>query len=375
MNTKTTSQAGRESVTGTQPSTSTRKIACIKLAVDVHAAKYKVSRQLGDQPPQPVQTFTPQGFLSFVKKQLTLAEQVWCCYEAGPTGFWLHRQLVSLGVKSLVVVPARLDAYGRKVNDDRHDARALGLKLSRYVAGEKEALALVLVPSLEAEQRRALTRQRAQFGKTVRSLASMGRSICLLHGHRLRGPWWRKHGWALCQEELPAWLVEHLERFRPTMAEAEKQIVSLTKAIRAAAPQELPVGLGSLTYEQIEREVLDWTRFKNRKQPGSYAGLCGGVSSSGEQHADLPITKHGNGRLRAILIELAWRLVIYQPNCRAVRRWQAVLLNSRAHTRRRKQAIVAVARQLMVDLWRWRTGQATPQQLGWTMTPSSAPAQ
>jgi transposase len=156
------------------------------------------------------------------------------------------------------------------------------------------------------------------------------------------------------------------------MAEAEKQILALTKAIRAAAPKELPMGLGPLTYEQIEREVVDWQRFKNRKEPGSYAGLCGGVSGSGEQHADLPITKHGNGRLRAILIELAWRLVFYQPQCRAVAPWKHVLLDGRVHARRRKQAIVAVARQLMVDLWRWRTGRATPEKLGWIMTTARA---
>ena len=373
MHTKTTSQARRESVTGTAvQSQQAQKIAVIKLAVDVHAAKYKVCRQLGDLPAQPVQTFTPQEFLRFAEKQLAQAQTVYCCYEAGPTGFWLHRKVTHLGLQSLVVVPARLDAYGRKVIDDRHDARALGSKLSRYVAGEKEALALVHVPTLEAEQRRALSRQRAQFGKTLRSLAAMGRSICLLHGHRLRGPWWRARGWAQCQQELPPWLVEHLERFRPTMAEAEKQVLVLTQSIRAAAPQELPVGMGALTFEQIEREVVEWRRFKNRKEPGSYAGLCGGVSSSGEQHADLPITKHGNGRLRAILIELAWRLVLYQPQCRAVTRWKAVLLDGRLHTRRRKQAIVALARQVMVDLWRWRTGRATPEQLGWIMTSTAS---
>jgi transposase len=372
MNTKTTSQASRDQVTDTvnQPQPVTQKVAVIKLAIDVHAAKFKVSRQVGDLPLQPVQSFTPPEFLRFAEKQLKLAEKVWSCYEAGPTGFWLDRHLVKLGLSNLVVVPARLDAYGRKVTDDRHDARALGLKLSRYVAGEKEALAIVQVPTLEAEQRRALTRQRAQFGKTLRSLAAMGRSICLLHGYRVGGRWWRQQPWKQWQEELPGWLIEHLDRFRPTMAEAEKQILQLTRSIRAAAPKDLPIGMGALTYEQIDREVVDWNRFKNRKEPASYAGLCGGVSSSGEQHADLPITKHGNARLRAMLIELAWRLVLYQPQCRAVARWENVLLNPRAHARRRKQAIVALARQLMVDLWRWRTGRITPEKLGWKMIPA-----
>jgi hypothetical protein len=120
-------------------------------------------------------------------------------------------------------VPARLDAYERKVNNDRNDARALSSKLSRYVAGEKEALAVVRVPTLEEEQRRALSRQRGQFGKTLRSLAAMGRSARLLQGYRLRGPWWRGARWLTVRAELPSWLAEHLERFLPLMLEAENR--------------------------------------------------------------------------------------------------------------------------------------------------------
>lgn len=370
ITTQQTSQAGRESVTGIHNSTG--KLACIKLAVDVHAAKFKVVRQLGDLSAQPCQSFTPEQFLKFASKQVELADKVWCCYEAGPTGFWLHRRLTKLGLQALVVVPARLDAYGRKVNNDRNDARALASKLSRYVAGETEALAVVRVPTLEQESRRALSRQRGQFGKTLRSLAAMGRSACLLQGYRLRGPWWRQARWLKVGPELPPGLEESLERFRPAMAECEKQIVLLTKSLQAAAPKELPVGLGALSFSQIEREVLDWQRFGNRKQPASFAGLCGGVSASGQQHADLPITKHGNPRLRTLLIEWAWRMVMFQPQARAVQRWKNVLLDPRLHTRRRKQAIVALARQLLVDLWRWRTGRATAEKLGWHLSTAAA---
>jgi transposase len=366
ITTQQTSQAGRESVTGTaQP---TRKLACIKMAVDVHATKYKVVRQLGDLPAQPAQSLSPEQFLKFARQQLNLAQQVWCCYEAGPTGFWLHRQLTEMGIQALVILPSRLDAYGRKVNNDTNDARALAGKLSRYVAGETEALAVVRVPTPDQEARRALSRQRSQFGRTLRSVAAMGRSACLLQGYRLRGPWWRLPRWRRVHLELPPGLEEHLERFRPLLAEIEKQIAVLTKTLQQTAPQELPAGMGALTYSQIEREVLDWQRFVNRKQPGSFAGLCGGVSASGDQHADLPITKHGNPRLRAILIEWAWRMVLFQPQSRAVQRWKSVLLDGRVHARRRKQAIVALARQLFVDLWRWRTGRATPEKLGWQMT-------
>ena len=83
----------------TQQSTqAVKKVGVIKLAIDVHAAKFKVSRQLGDLPLQPPQSFTPGDFVTFAEKQLNLAEVVYSCYEAGPTGFWLHRRLTEMGV-------------------------------------------------------------------------------------------------------------------------------------------------------------------------------------------------------------------------------------------------------------------------------------
>ncbi len=373
MITNTNSQASREQVTGSSSQPAQKKHGVIKLSLDVHAAKHKVCRQIGDLPLQPVQSFTPKDCVAFVRKQLELADKVYCCYEAGPTGYWLHRELAKMGVDSYVVVPGNLDAYGRKVNDDRTDARRLASRFNRYIAGDDEAMAIVRVPTLEAEQRRALSRQRQQFGKILRSMAAMGRGFALLHGYRLNGPWWRPAFWE--KLELAPWMLEHLERFRPTMEEAEKAIQKLTAAMRQAAPSPLPYGMGALTMEELDSEVADWSRFNNRKQPGSFAGLCGGVSASGEQHADLPITKHGNGRIRTLLIEWAWRMVIFQPDCHAVKPFKKIF-QSKSHARRRKQAIVAVARRLMVDLWRWKTGRATPEQLGWVMrtTPVAQPA-
>jgi transposase len=119
--------------------------------------------------------------------------------------------------------------------------------------------------------------------------------------------------------------------------------------------------------ETIESEICDWSRFSSAKKIGSYSGLCPGVSASGKKSCALPITKHGNRRLRTALIELAWRWVQWQPQCRLVRKWWKVLGAAKSAARQRKRAIVAMARQLVVDLWRWRTGKMTPEQLGWTM--------
>jgi transposase len=167
---------------------------------------------------------------------------------------------------------------------------------------------------------------------------------------------------------LPDWLLGLLTRYYQLISAVQQQLLALDKALKANTPKERPKGLGELSWEQIESEVCDWARFKNRRQVGGYAGLTGGVSGSGEQLAELSITKAGNKRLRTTLIELAWRMVLYQPNYWLVKKWKGVLLNAHAHGRRRKQVIVALARQLLVDLWKWRTGRVTAQTLGWIMS-------
>ena len=142
----------------------------------------------------------------------------------------------------------------------------------------------------------------------------------------------------------------------------------LSQRVAQAAPAHLPKGLGALTHEVLEGEIKDWSNFQNRRQVGSYSGLTGGVSGSGEQSADLSITKAGNRRLSTCLVECAWRMVLFQPGYWLVQKWRGVLLNPKAHVHRRKQVIVAFARQLLVDLWKWKTGRVTPAQLGWQMT-------
>ena len=147
----------------------------------------------------------------------------------------------------------------------------------------------------------------------------------------------------------------------------DKEVRALTGQVSQAAPAPLPRGMGQLTHEVIEGEIKDWHNFKNRRQVGSYSGLTGGVSASGEASADLSITKAGNRRLRTSLIECAWRLVLSQPGYWLVQKWKAVLLNPKVAKRRRKQVIVAFARQLLVDLWKWKTGKVTAERLGWVM--------
>jgi transposase len=339
----------------------------IKLGIDWHAHEYRVVRIIDNGGPESAQRFKPHTFLNWVGKQLALAKKVYTCYEAGAGGFCLHRQLVEKGVSNYVVTPRNLDRDHKRVVNDATDARELSMDLDRYVRGNRKALRVVWVPTPEQEQRRQQSRQRKQLQKKRLSVATQGRMLLLGQGHKVSNQWWKKFSWERLSTKLEPWLLESLEVYREIIEFIDLKEKSLVKKIQAAACTQQPVGLGRLTSEELDREVCDWNRIKNPKSAGSFAGLTGGLSASGDYHCDLPITKAGNRRLRTILIELAWRWVRYQSQSPLVQRWSKALLNPKAHRRGRKRAIVALARQLWIELWRWRTGRKSPEELGWRM--------
>jgi transposase len=271
-------------------------------------------------------------------------------------------------VTNYVVCPTKLDSRGKGVNTDKTDALELLVRLDRYVAGNQRAFSVVRVPTPEQEQKRILARQRDQLRRKRLSVAAQGRMLLLGQGWRQSNQWWQDLRWETLRGGLPVWLQERLETFRQVILFLDKQVKALTGSVSQAAPASLPRGLGALTHEVIESEIKDWKYFGNMRQIGSYSGLTGGVSASGEKSMDLSVTKAGNRRLSCCLIECAWRLTLSQPNYWLVKKWGSVLLNHKTHARRRKQVIVAFARQLLVDLWKWKTGRATPQSLGWAMT-------
>jgi len=348
------------------------KLQTLKLGLDVHADTIVVVRILDNSTPQPAQKFTPAKFLAWIRTQLPLAERVHSCYEAGPFGYGLHRDLVALGVRNVVVQPVCLDEQHTGVNHDKSDAKQLALRLDRYVAGNAHALATVRVPTPVEEAKRIQSRQREQLKREVKRVAAQGRSLLLTQGQREKKGWWEDRRWAKLQAQLPDWLAERLECFRRVLATLTAELDAATTALEQAAPALRPKGLGGLSYEVVEREVGDWQRFTNRRQVGSYTGLCGGVSASGKSTHLLPITKHGNVRLRTALVELAWRLVVWQRDCALVKKWWHVFGNPQATKAAKKKAIVAMARQMAVDLWRWRTGRVPAETFGWTMIGTAA---
>jgi transposase len=227
-------------------------------------------------------------------------------------------------------------------------------------------MATVRVPTEKEEQVRAMHRQREQLVKARKQLEAQGRSLMVNHGMEPIQQWWK--GRAFATLPVPRWMKELLSNSQPILLALHEKIRSLTQQLEAAATPSQPRGFGKLTSVVIDREVGHWGRFRNRRQVGSYTGLCPGEHSSGDTRVQTCVTKHGNPRVRAALVEAAWRLVRFQPNYPPVRKWRRILAKGALATgAARKKAIVAVARQLAVDLWRIRTERVQPEQLGLTI--------
>lgn len=352
------------------PEPAPRKVKTIKLGVDVHLGIYVVVRIIDGGTPQPAQRFTPAEFLVWCAKQLTLAEQVFTCYEAGPFGYILHRRLKEMGITNYVIRPRDWDEYGKKVKTDKRDALAMALCLDRYVSGNREAFCVVRVPTEAEEQKRSVSRQRESLQQEKQRLAAQGRSHALYYGGHLQGEWWREAAWKKTSQKLPAIVVNLLEPLRRLLAVVEAELKVRTQELEAAAPEALPVGLGELTSQILEREVADWSRFQNRRQVASYTGLCPREDTSSDRRFQGSINKHGNRRLRPVLVEGAWRLVVFQPEYRPVKKWRAVLLDKKSGSGRRKKIIIAIARIFAVDWWRIRTGRCTAEALGLKLQPA-----
>ena len=132
--------------------------------------------------------------------------------------------------------------------------------------------------------------------------------------------------------------------------------------VQRVSQECIPKGLGQISLVTLDAEVCDWNRFFNRKQIGSYTGCCPGEHSSAGKRRLGSIDRMGNGRVRAVLVEAVWRFLKWQPGWKSAQKFKLKLADGAAM---KKKAVVALARHLAIDLWRWRTGRVTLADLGW----------
>jgi transposase len=358
--TKNNSEIRAEQVTNVQPE-------AIYLGADLHKKTVVVTRIIDHGTPQPAQSFTWAAFWCFAKKQLSQAKKVYVVYEAGAFGFWAQRQLSQMGMECFVIHPEKLDPRQKRVQTDKLDSWHLADKLQRYVLGNKKAMVPVHVPSVEQENQRLETRHRRSLHKQLLSLRRRGQGLLLSQGIFETQSWWTAARWPKLQGRLSAQLAMVLGEQRELILDLEKRCRTVEKKIEATAPKALPQGFGRLTFALLTAELCTYERFKNRRNLGGFTGLGGAVSSSGPCHLDLSISKVGSPYVRTLLVELAWRMIYWQPDYTGLKAWKRLGPKGTSHKSQRKRAAVAVARQLAVDIWRWQTGRVTPEQLGWKM--------
>lgn len=336
----------------------------IYVGIDAHVDKYVVVRQTDGLTPQPAQVFREEGRLvSWVGKQLKRARRVACCYEAGPTGYGLCRRLRSLGASCHVVAAKRWPENGDGVKTDRRDAGILCGRLESFERGNRRALALVRVPTVEQERARAMSRQRELLKRDVKAIAQRGRMQALYHGVKLKGQWWKPRAWGRVRDGHP-FLGELLGYLQRSLEALGRELDALTAALEseALAKEDLPKGLGALTWRTIKGEFHDFRRFTNRRQVGSFTGLCPREWSSGGKRRQGHVNKHGNPLLRQYLVEAVWRLLRWQPGWHVWEKKKEAF--AAAGPGRRKQLVTAMARLLAIDIWRLYTGQTTMEKLG-----------
>ena len=305
------------------------------------------------------------------KRRFGLADDapVLSCYEAGRDGFWLHRYLTERGIANVIVDAASIEVNrrSRRAKSDGLDAGKLVAMLLRYHAGEAKVWSVVRVPSVAEEDGRQLHREllalkdeRTQHVNRIKGLlASQGVEVEVDDKFPERVAGLRMWDGTEVAEEMGQRLRREFERWRFV----NRQILDLEndrrKRIRCdATPQVGQVrqllglrGIGLNGSWLLVRELFGWRRIANRRQLAALLGLTPTPYQSGGSDREQGISKAGNRRLRTMLVELAWCWLRWQPES-ALSRWYEQRFAG-GGPRARKVGIVAVARKLVIALWKY----------------------
>src|SRR2546426_9843185 len=321
---------------------------------------------------------TPAATAKLVRKLAGQYERVAFCYEAGPTGYGLYRQITGLGHACIVVAPSLIPKKaGDRVKTNRRDALAM---VTQFRAGE---LTAVWVPDPRHEAMRDLTRARGAAVEDLRGKRQQVSSFLLRQGRHYPGQktWTKTHlSWLASQKlEYPEQRIA-FEEMLLAVRQAQERIERLEEAIRTAVPDwslaELVTalmamrGIDLISATAFLAEIGDLSRFQTPRELMAYLGLVPSEASTGDTVKHGPITKAGNRRARRILVECAWsyqhpprvgkdkqekvaaapravREIAWKAQCRLNRRYRALIRRGKLKT----VAVTAVAREFAGFIW------------------------
>lgn len=299
---------------------------------------------------------------------------VMLCYEAGRDGFWLQRACTAAGITALVVDSSSIEVSrrARRAKTDRLDATALLRLLFRHAAGERGQWRALHVPTLEEEDRRHAHRELVRLTRERTRGVNQIKGLLAAHGVRLTTlralPDQVPHLTQWDGRPLPAGVRERLLLTWARLTMSQSQRAALVRARRALLEdasdpaiamvrQLLRVrGVGEVSAWLLTMELFSWRRFRNRREVAGILGLTATPQASGDRRRELGIGKGGSALLRGLATELAWGWLRYQPTS-ALSQWYRTRFAT-GGSRQRRIGIVALARRLMIALWRYvETGQ------------------
>ena len=361
------------------------KEAILYIAFELSSSKWKLAFSDGSK--LRYKTISA-GDLAQLQTEIKLAKQkfkltedvkVLSCYEAGRDGFWIHRYLESQGIENLIVDSASLEVNRRKrrAKTDRIDAGKLLRMLIRYWGGEKKVWSVVRVPSEADEDARHLHRGLEDLNKERTMHRNRIKGFLVLQGIKVSNP---SHKRFLDQlEKLRTWdgrqvapdlkstIIREYERLQ--MVEEQIRALEREKTERLKNPDTESLqkvvklaslyGIGSVSSWTFVMEFFGWRQFQNRKEVGALAGLTPTPYDSGKSLREQGISKAGNQRIRGLAVEIAWSWLRFQPQSNLSQWFMKRYANG--GKRMRRIGIVAVARRLLIDLWRYLEYDKIPE--------------
>jgi transposase len=353
----------------------------LSLAFELGKDTWKLGFTIGVSQ-QPSERTIPAGDVARVQQEIAQAKRrfglpedarVVSCYEAGRDGFWLHRYLVAHGVQNHVIDSASIEVNRRqrRAKTDRLDVRKLLTMLLRHMAGEQKVWSVVRVPSVDEEDRRQLHRELTTAKQDRTRVIHRIKGLLAGHGVQLalqgdvEAQLDQAHQWD--GSPLPAALRTRLKRAWQQVGFLTAHIQTLEAERRAllrhredpgiAQVRQLVTlrGIGVNSAWLYVMEFFAWRDFQTPKQVGALAGLTPTPYQSGQSRRELGIAKAGNRHIRAMAIEIAWAWRRFQPDSRLAQ-WYERRFGA-GSARLRKLGIVALARKLLIALWRFvKTG-------------------
>jgi transposase len=368
----------------TRPIESTAPTGGMLMAFELGQRSWKLGFTVG-MGQRPLVRQIPAGAVDALATEITRAKKrlglsadapVTSCYEAGRDGFWLHRYLVAMGVTNYVVDSSSIEVNrrARRAKTDSLDLAGLLSLLARYALGDQRAWRVVRVPTVAEEDARhlprtleALTQDRTRLVNRLKSLlATQGLSLPINAQFLKRLSAARLWDGA----PVPPGLQERLTRTWTQLEEVDGQMRDL-KALHRRRPEQLPPAtsralaqlltvraIGPIGASVLATEIFGWRRIRNGRELGALVGLVPAPYQSGQIDYDQGITRAGNAHVRRVMVQLAWGWIRHQPDS-ALTHWYQQRFGG-GGTRVRKIGIVALARRLLIALWRYLETGAVP---------------